>query len=107
MMTKEKTVNGSVIKRSLQAGRSMSLRVPLFFLHGNRKESSFYSIHLLFSSSTFNFLFFNGSIPTDGFIGLHVNIVPQSILERRKVGIYKRKRRSHPHSISGDLTRLK
>jgi hypothetical protein len=39
-----------------------------------------------------------------GSIGLHVNIVPQSILERRKVGIYKRKRRRHPHSISGDFS---
>ena len=68
MMTKEKTANGNMIKRTLQAGRSMSLRVRLFFfLHGNRKESSFYSFHLLFSSFIINFLFFNGSIRPDGF----------------------------------------
>jgi hypothetical protein len=31
-------------------------------------------------------------------IGLHVNIVPQSILERRTAGFYTRERRRHPHS---------
>ncbi len=65
MMTKEKTANGSVIKRSFQGVPWVPESV---FLHGNRKESnSFYSIHLLFFSSTINFLFFNGSIRPDGF----------------------------------------
>jgi hypothetical protein len=60
-----------------------SQSTDVFFFHGNRKESnSFYSIHLLFSSSTIHFLFFNGSIRTDGFNRLtRLIILPQSILE--------------------------
>ena len=52
MMTKEKTANGNMIKRTLQAGRSMSLRVRLFLFFAWKSKRVFF---LFFSFIIFFF----------------------------------------------------